>query len=193
MASGCSFLVNYIYLWVSIVHGIYSAVKVKVSGVKVADPIISQEYLRTAGNPAERSVGGLLRLPAQACHRRIVSGLHRAGFRDLRLPHIAVLLYPGPDGCRPSELAERAGISKQAMNQLLQSMERLGYLRRGDAEEGGRARIVHFTERGQALWAKELEIVAEIDQQWRAELGDERYDRLRSLLGDVWMSSLVQA
>src|SRR5438105_1358396 len=95
-------------------------------------------------------IGALLRLPAQAIHRRIIAGLNEAGFSDLHLPHMAVLLYPGPDGFHPGELADRAGISKQAMNQLLQSLERLGYISRTNDEADGRARVVHFTERG---WA----------------------------------------
>src|SRR5215207_2075792 len=92
-------------------------------------------------------IGALLRAPAQAIHRRIISGLNRAGFADLRPPHMPVFLYPGADGYRPSELAERAGISKQAMNQLLQTLERMGYIRRDEGAEDGRARIVRFTER----------------------------------------------
>src|SRR5262252_7900071 len=102
--------------------------------------------------PETPLIGALLRLPAQAIHRRIVAGLTSAGFQDLRLAHMAVLQYPGPDGCRPSELAERAGMSKQAMNQLLQSLEQLGYLRRSDADEDGRARVIRVTKRGQAVW-----------------------------------------
>jgi hypothetical protein len=34
---------------------------------------------------------------------------------------MAVLQFPGPDGIRPGVLAERAGMSEQAMNQLLRS------------------------------------------------------------------------
>ena len=68
-------------------------------------------------------IGALLRVPAQAIHRRIINDLNAAGFADLRLPHMAVLQFPGPDGVRPSGLAERAGVSKQAMNQLLRSLE----------------------------------------------------------------------
>jgi hypothetical protein len=44
----------------------------------------------------------------------------------LRLPHIAVLQFPGPDGVRPGTLAERAGMSKQAMNQFFEQSEMLG-------------------------------------------------------------------
>jgi DNA-binding MarR family transcriptional regulator len=141
--------------------------------------------------PENPLIGALLRLPAQAIHRRIVAGLNDAGFRDLRLPHMGVLQYPGPDGRRPSELAERAGMSKQAMNQLLRSLERLGYVRRSDAEQGGRARIVRFTRRGRAAWAKVHEILAEIETEWRGTLGDKDFDRLKQLLCVVWVSNLV--
>jgi len=142
--------------------------------------------------PEDLLIGALLRLPAQAIHRRIIAGLNRAGFLDMRLPHMGVLLYPGPDGYRPSELAERAGISEQAMNQLLQSLERLGYIRRSDAEEeDGRARIVRFTERGHAAYAKIIEILAEIEVEWRETLGDENFNRLKELLCEVWVSDLV--
>src|SRR3954447_11567284 len=85
-------------------------------------------------------IGALLRVPAQAIHRRIINELNAAGFEDLRVPHMAVLQFPGPDGVRPGTLAERAGMSKQAMNQLLRSLEDLGYIVRSDAPEEGRAR-----------------------------------------------------
>ena len=136
-------------------------------------------------------IGALLRVPAQAIHRRLIVDLNEAGFDDLRLPHIAVLSYPGPDGCRPSELAERAGISKQAMNQLLQSLEQLGYIERSDAEEDGRARVVHLTERGNAAWFKEFEILAKIEDEWRIILGDKPFEQLKQLLAEVWVSDWI--
>jgi hypothetical protein len=43
----------------------------------------------------------------------------------------AVRQFPGPEGVRPGLLAERAGMGKQAMNQLLRNLEGLGYLTRG--------------------------------------------------------------
>ncbi len=119
-----------------------------------------------------------------------MAGLNAAGFPDLRLAHMAVLQYPGPEGRRPSELAERAGMSKQAMNQLLRSLERLGYFRRRDATEGG-ARIVRFTRRGHAAWAKVHEILAEVEDEWRTTLGARDFRRLKELLCAVWVSDLV--
>ena len=67
-------------------------------------------------------IGALLRVPAQAIQRRIIKELNAAGFDELSMPHMAVLQFPGPDGARPGTLAERAGMSKQAMNRLLGSL-----------------------------------------------------------------------
>jgi DNA-binding MarR family transcriptional regulator len=104
---------------------------------------------------------------------------------------MGVLQYPGPDGYRPSELAERAGMSKQAMNQLLRSLERLGYLSRRKSTEDQRARLVHFTARGRAAWGKAHEILAEIEDEWTATLGGKDFARLKALLCKVWVSDLV--
>src|SRR6516225_11165141 len=116
-------------------------------------------------------IGAMLRVPAEAIHRRIVRDLTAAGFKGLSLPHIAVFRFPGPDGVRPGVLAERAGVSKQAMNRLLGSLEDLGYLVRSDVPDEGRARIVRFTKRGHAAYAKAIEILHDIEREWRAELG----------------------
>lgn len=136
-------------------------------------------------------IGALLRVPSQVIHRQLVAALNEAGFDGFRLPHIAVFSYPGPDGSRPGDLAERAGMSKQAMNQLLGSLERLGYVERGGAEGDGRARVVRLTERGRDAWTTELKALEEIESEWRAVLGDRRFETLKGLLTEVWESELV--
>lgn len=137
-------------------------------------------------------IGALLRVPAQAIHRRIIKELNAAGFEDLRVPHMAVLQFPGPDGVRPGILAERAGMSKQAMNQLLRSLEGLGYLVRSDAPGEGRARIIRFTKRGRNAFLKVHDILRDIEREWSAELGRERFVRLKKLLFRVWESPLAR-
>jgi DNA-binding MarR family transcriptional regulator len=141
--------------------------------------------------PGEMLIGALLRVPSQAIHRRIIAELNAAGFEELRLPHMAVLQFPGPDGARPIELAERAGMSKQAMNQLLRSLEGAGYIERSDSPRQGRARIVRLTDRGHAAYAKIHEILRTIEEEWRAELGSEAFAQLKELLLRVWESALV--
>jgi len=148
--------------------------------------------LRSPVAPKRMLIGALLRVPAQAIHRRIVKELNAAGFEEIRLPHMAVLQFPGPDGVRPGVLAERAGISKQAANQLLRSLEALGYLARSDTPDEGRARIVRLTKRGRTAYAKIHEILRDIEREWSAELGVKRFAELKGLLLRVWESPLVR-
>jgi len=137
-------------------------------------------------------IGALLRVPAQAIQRRIITRLNAAGFDELRLPHMAVLQFPGPDGVRPTVLADRAGMSKQAMNQLLKSLEAFGYVARSDAPGGGRGRVVRLTKRGNAVYATMVDILREIEREWSAELGAKRFAELKELLFSVWDSSLTR-
>ncbi len=136
-------------------------------------------------------IGALLRVPAQAIQRRIINELNAAGFKGLTIAHMAALQFPSPDGVRPGVLAERAGMSKQAMNRLLGSLEDLGYLVRSDAPDEVRARIVHFTKRGRAAYAKMLDLLGDIERDWRAELGSKDFDQLKELLFRVWESPLT--
>lgn len=143
--------------------------------------------------PVPSLIGALLRVPAQAIQRRLIAELNASGFAELRLPHMAVLQYPGPDGCRPLELARRAGISKQAMNQLLKSLEQHGYVEREDATDDLRARRVHLTKRGRAVSSRMIEVLEEIEGEWRRALGEPRFARLKALLGEVWTLDLSRA
>lgn len=137
-------------------------------------------------------IGALLRVPAQAIQRRIINELNGAGFGGLRLPHMAVLQFPGPEGVRPGTLAERAGMSKQAINQLLRSLEGLGYIVRSDGADEGRARIIRLTKRGRAAYAKIHEILGDIEREWSSELGAKPFTQLKELLFRVWESPLAR-
>jgi DNA-binding MarR family transcriptional regulator len=129
-------------------------------------------------------IGALLRVPAQAIQRRIIHELNAAGFEELRVPHMAVLQFPGPDGVRPGTVAERAGMSKQAINQLLRSLEGFGYIIR--------SRIIRLTKRGRAAYSKIHDILRDIEREWSSELGPKPFAQLKELLFRVWESPLAR-
>ncbi|HZJ30964.1 MAG TPA: MarR family winged helix-turn-helix transcriptional regulator [Vicinamibacterales bacterium] len=141
--------------------------------------------------PAPPLIGALLRVPANAIHRRLIRELNASGFDDLRLPHMAVLQFPGPHGVRPGTLAERASMSKQAMNQLLQSLEAAGYIARSAAEDDGRTRVVRLTKRGRAAYSRIADVLRDIEREWSAELGPKQFAELKTLLTRVWESPLA--
>jgi DNA-binding MarR family transcriptional regulator len=104
---------------------------------------------------------------------------------------MAVLRFPSRDGVRPGVLAERAAMSKRAMNRPLGSLEDLGYLVRSDAPDEDCARIVRFTKREHAAYAKALEVLRDVEREWSAELGPKDFAKLKELLMRVRESPLL--
>jgi DNA-binding MarR family transcriptional regulator len=133
----------------------------------------------------EPLIGALLRMPWEVVRRRMLDHLHRRGFDDLDAAHLTVLQYPGPDGARPSELAGRLGMTKQALNYLLGELERLGYLVRSADPDDLRSKRVTLTPRGHAAAKAMRAAVRAQEREWAKELGPERFGVLRRLLVDL--------
>ena len=143
-----------------------------------------------APTPPPPLIGALLRTPFETVRERMLAGLHERGFSDLVAAHLDVFQYPGPDGQRPSELAQRARMSKQALNYLLGQMENLGYLERHEDGEDQRSKRIRLTQRGQAAVRAIREIVLEVQADWEHQLGAKRFAQLRDLLEILNASTL---
>jgi DNA-binding MarR family transcriptional regulator len=135
--------------------------------------------------PAPPLIGALLRAPWEAVQRHMLERLHERGFADFDAAYLPVFQYPGPEGARPSELAARLRISKQALNHLLGQLEKLGYLERRPDPNDLRSKRVALTARGKFAVRVIREAVAEIEASWEQKLGSKRLAELRRLLRDV--------
>jgi DNA-binding MarR family transcriptional regulator len=111
--------------------------------------------------------------------------LHENGFDDLDVPHLNLTLYPGPQGMRPSELAARRGMSKQAVNYLLGQLEQAGYLERRADPNDRRSKRIFLTSRGEQAGYTIRDAVREVEREWEEQLGAERFAELRLLLGEL--------
>jgi DNA-binding MarR family transcriptional regulator len=111
--------------------------------------------------------------------------LHERGFEDFDAAYLVVFQYPGPQGARPSELASRLRVSKQAVNHLLGQLEKLDYLERRPDPDDLRSKRIALTARGDSAIGVIREAVTEIEASWARELGSKRLAELRQLLLDV--------
>ena len=127
----------------------------------------------------------LLRLASEVGQSTLYERLEAVGYKDLRPTHFRLLRYPGLEGVRPTELAQRLGTSKQAVNPLINDLERWGYLQRRPDPTDQRGRVLCLTDRGRELMTTIKELHGEIEADWEAELGRRRYRTLRSALRDI--------
>jgi len=130
-------------------------------------------------------IGALLRLPWESVQQHMLARLHERGFDDLDGAHLNVFQYPGPQGARPSELAARLRVSKQALNYLLGELERLDYVERRPDPDDLRSKRVALTERGVTAVGVIRDAVAEMETAWSERLGPKRFAQLRDLLRDL--------
>src|SRR5581483_1953815 len=149
----------------------------------MADSRKSSRFTSTLESPhGPPMIGALLRMPVDAVHQRMFERLHERGFTDIDPAHLIVFQWPGPDDARPSELAARLQISKQALNYLLGQLEQLGYLERRPDPHDQRGRRISVTKRGRAAIRVIRAAVDEVETAWAEQLGAERFAQLKTLL-----------
>jgi DNA-binding MarR family transcriptional regulator len=127
-------------------------------------------------------IGGLLRLAWERVRRDIDTGVREAGFDDLNSAHLAPFRYNGPDGQRPSRIAEQMGITKQSLNDLLRHLESTGYLNLLPDPDDSRARLVRLTPRGRALHAALWTQARRAESRLRDAIGHARFEEFKKTL-----------
>jgi DNA-binding MarR family transcriptional regulator len=130
----------------------------------------------------EPLIGALLRFCWQAARTRIQRDLIAAGFGDISPAHLAVFQYPSPRGMRVTALAERAGMSRQAITYLIRELEAKGYLQRHPDPSDRRATLVQLTQRGEAAIRAIRDSVTRLEHDWEHELGSARFAEFRATL-----------
>lgn len=127
-------------------------------------------------------VGAMLRVVWQWVRDQLYAGVVAAGFDDLNAAHVALWRYPGLDGVRPSQLADRLGITKQSVNDLLGHLEVQGYVLRVPGSVDGRARVIRLTAKGRRLEETIYAAAGASQLQIEEILGPRRFAQLHDSL-----------
>ncbi len=107
------------------------------------------------------------------------------GVHDIRAAHTALFPHIPFEGVRLTELARRVGVSKQAVQQLVDELAAMGALSRAADPVDGRAKRIVWTELGKAGLVHGLGVVAGVDADLEATLGPEAVASARHVLGVV--------
>ncbi len=134
----------------------------------------------------------MLRLAWEELIGEVWDGLQAAGFDDVRLVHAPILRNLLMEGLRPSELAEKLVLSRQAVNDLLREFETNGYIRLEPDTEDRRAKRIVLTERGWELYETAAELSRTVGRRWAEQVGPERYAVFEEVLGEIVRDEVVR-
>lgn len=128
------------------------------------------------------TVPALLQMVAVSGGPRLRAAFAEAGLDGIR-PAQAMALVPLVTGAmHASALADRLGVTRQAVAQAVRALERHGYVNRSPDEADARALLIELTPRGrEALRVMRANALA-IERDWRRTLGQKRFDELKATL-----------
>lgn len=98
-----------------------------------------------------RNAGRMLATASRVFVRDVLRVVHEGGFGTVTEVHLRLFRHIDLHGTRLTEIAGRAGTTKQAMAELLDKTEAFGLTARQPDPDDGRAKIIVFTPMGMGL------------------------------------------
>ena len=142
-----------------------------------------------ARTTAPRNTTALLGTAYMSLGHRIVAGVNAAGFPQ-RPAHSAVMAHIEIDGgTRLTTIAARANITPQAVGELVDDLERMGYLERQPDPDDRRAKRIVLTWRGRECVAVAIETIAAVEAELDALLGSAGLAHLHQVLNQIVTAS----
>lgn len=131
----------------------------------------------------DESFGHLLFTTARLLDERAQARLNAiAGERLARPALMRLLPFLDRTGVRPTALAKRIDVSKQAVGQALAELQRRGYVEYVSDPSDGRARLVRLSTTGAAASRRGLRILAAMESELSISVGRKRLrDTMRTL------------
>lgn len=130
---------------------------------------------------SEQSTVTLLSLTHLMLSRQVSEGVARAG-HPVKASHSAVFGQMSAEGARLSDLARGANMTPQAMGELVDELEGLGYVARSRDPTDRRAKLITLTELGRRCVAAGNDTIGDIERRITDALGVRGHRELRTML-----------
>ena len=146
---------------------------------------IVNDHPKKGNPPPPDDIAPAIGAASRAMVAAMMVKLGRNGFDDMTPAFAHLIPLLDATGARPTVLAQRAGITKQAISQLVRELETRGYLEQVPDPTDTRAKIVRLTRRGTQLRSACMRVRQELQEIALAALGKVRLMRLRDDLREV--------
>ncbi len=130
----------------------------------------------------EPTVPALVQLVAATGAPRLRAAFAAAGLDGIRPAQSVALVPLAAGGLHASDLADRLGVSRQAVAQAIAALERHRYVTRLPNPVDARARLIELTPRGRQALRVMRSNALDLEKRWQQILGQRRFDELRKSL-----------
>jgi DNA-binding MarR family transcriptional regulator len=134
-----------------------------------------------AQRPLPALLGEVKDLALAQLHERLAD----EGYPDVRPGHGCVFRFVEPQGSRLTDLAERSGLTKQAVGEVVDDLMALGYIERVPDPSDARAKLIRLTAEGLEGKRTAERIFADIERRWARQVGRQRMTELRQTLAAI--------
>lgn len=97
-----------------------------------------------------------------------------------------VFVNIGEGVTRPSDIATRIGVTRQAIHQTLNELIEMGYLRLEPDPTDKRAKVIRYTEKGARLGLDALAALKDVEAELARRIGQDSMLNLRQALTVPW-------
>jgi DNA-binding MarR family transcriptional regulator len=119
------------------------------------------------------------RVEAELRSRSVATGA------QLRPSHMRLLSMTPVAGMRVTDLAARAGMTKQALGEFVATMQEAGLVEVATGERDRRVRLVRPTPAGRRLQRAVEAAIADTERHWRDQAGEARWAVFREVLAEI--------
>ena len=132
--------------------------------------------------PDRRPFIALVDRANRALQSHMVEAAHRRGHPEVRQSHNAVFATLLESGNRATDMADRAGITRQSMGEIVREMVDLGILEMRPDPDDRRAKLVTYSEHGLEFARDGYQHLIDLEKRFAEEFGEEEYEQARKVL-----------
>jgi len=115
----------------------------------------------------------------------VTKQLHGHFIDDFKLAYMPLIMNIDIDGVTNTDLARRAGITKQGMSQIVQELEENKYIKIRDNPDDKRSSIIYLTEKGKDFVLKSRNCTKNFHADLRKVLGKKKFDMVLDAMFEV--------
>jgi DNA-binding MarR family transcriptional regulator len=129
-------------------------------------------------NPERVHIGQLLVHLTRLFQTELYARLLDAGIEGARVPHTHVTAYIKAEGSRLTDLATQARMTRPAMAELVDDLQRLGIVERKPDPTDRRAKLICLTDQGWTAMRTGHQIIARLEAEYAQLIGPQSFEAM---------------